>query len=118
MLILRGQLLCFLHLYFQILNAAGKGECTKHAGRCGGGAGIFFLVQECIGLLIHEQKAAYVHSLYVDYFGETPQYRGRPLNLNFDRYRSMQSLWTGHLIREKVVAERASTRQVIIPNFY
>ena len=33
-----------------VLNAAGKGECTKHAQKCGGGAGIFFLLQECTGL--------------------------------------------------------------------
>lgn len=110
-------ILIFISL-LQILNASGKGECTKHAGRCGGGAGIYFLVQECVGLVIHEQKAAYVHSPYVDYFGETPQYRGRPLNLNLDRYHILRSLWSGHLIREKVAAERANTRQVIIPNFY
>lgn len=76
----------------QVLNAGGKGECTKHAYTCGAGAGIFFLVQECIGLIIHGQKAAYIHSPYVDFYGETPQYRGRPLNLDVDRYRIMQSL--------------------------
>ena len=103
---------------FQVLNAAGKGECTKHIYKCGGGAGIYFLVQECVGLIMHGQKAAYVHSPYVDFYGETPQYRGRPLNLDSNRYRILQSLWSGHLVREKVVAERATTRQVIIPNFY
>lgn len=102
----------------QVLNAGGKGECTKHAYKCGGGAGIYFLVQECVGLIMHGQKAAYMLSPYVDFYGETPQYRGRPLNLDLDRYRIMQSLWSGHLVREKVIAERASTRQVIIPNFY
>ena len=112
------RIILFLASPFQILNAAGKGDCTKHSYKCGGGAGIYFLVQECVGLIIHEQKAAYIHSPYVDFFGETPQYRGRPLNLSLDRYHIMRSLWTGHLIREKVVAERASTRQVIIPNFY
>lgn len=103
---------------FQVLNAGGKSECTKHSYKCGGGAGIYFLVQECVGLIMHGQKAAYVHSPYVDFYGETPQYRGRPLNLDLDRYRILQSLWSGHSVREKVIAERASTRQVIIPNFY
>ena len=102
----------------QVLNASGKGECTKHAYQCGGGAGMFFLLQECVGLIMHGQKAAYVHSPYVDCHGETPQYRGRPLNLDMGRYRILQSLWSGHLLREKVMAERASTRQVIVPNFY
>ena len=107
-----------LSLLFQVLNAAGKGECTKHAYTCGGGAGIFFLLQECVGLIMHGLKAAYVHSPYVDFYGETPHYRGRPLNLDLDRYRILRSLWSGHLVREKVIAKRASTRQVIIANFY
>ena len=71
------------------MNAAGKGECTKHAYRCGGGSGIFFLLQECIGLIMHGMKAAYVHSPYVDSHGETPHYRGRPLNLDLDRYNTL-----------------------------
>lgn len=102
----------------KVLNSAGKGICTKHAYKCGGGAGIFFLLQECVGLIMHGPKAAYVHSPYVDFYGETPHYRGRPLNLDLDRYRALQSLWSGHLVREKVIAKRASTRQVIIANFY
>ncbi len=101
-----------------MLDASGKGECTKHAFKCGGGAGIFFLLQECVGLIIHGVKAAYIHSPYVDSHGETPQYRGRPLNLDADRYSLLQMLWSGHGVREKVVAERGTTRQVIIPNFY
>jgi len=103
---------------YKVLNAAGKGECTKHAYKCGAGAGIFFLVQECVGLIMHGQKAAYVHSPYVDFYGETPQFRGRPLNLDVDRYGILQSLWSGHSVREKMIAERAKVRQVIIPNFY
>jgi len=76
----------------QVLNAGGKGECTKHSYTCGAGAGIYFLVQDCVGLIVHGQKAAYVLSPYVDFYGETPQYRGRPLNLDLDRYRIMQGL--------------------------
>lgn len=102
----------------EILNAGGKGECTKHALRCGGGSGIFFLLQECRGLIVHGGKAAYVHSPYVDSHGETPQYRGRPLNLDLVRYNNLRDLWVGHLVRERVIAERGGSRQVIIPNFY
>jgi hypothetical protein len=101
-----------------VLNANGKGECTKHATKCGGGAGVFFLLQDCVSLIIHGAKAAYVHSPYVDSHGETPQYRGRPLNLDIDRYESLRDLWTGHLVREKVIAERGSSRQIIIANYY
>ena len=103
---------------FQVFNAAGKGECTRHANTCGGGAGIFFLLQECDALIMHGLKAAYFDSPYVDFYGETPRYRGRPLNLDLDRYHTLRSLWSGHLVREKVIAKRASTRQVIIANFY
>jgi len=102
----------------EVLNANGKGECTKHSFKCGAGACIFFLLQECQGLIIHNGKAVYVQSPYVDSHGETPQYRGRPLNLDLDRYEIFRELWTGHGIRQKVVQERGSARQVIITDFY
>jgi len=101
-----------------VLNANGKGECTEHAMKCGGGAGIFFLLQECFGLILHGKDAAYVHSPYVDSHGETPQFRGRPLNLDLDRYEILKELWVGHLVRERVTTERVNLRQVIIANFY
>ena len=100
------------------MNAGGKGECTKHAFKCGGGSGIFFLLQECVSLIFHNKKAAHVHSPYVDSHGETPQYRGRPLNLDIDRYDILHELWSGHLVRQKVMSERANSRQVIISDFY
>jgi len=101
-----------------VLNAGGKGECTKHASKCGGGAGVFFLVQECVGLIMHGTKAAYVPSIFVDSHGETPQYRGRPLNLDPRRWNLLQDMWCSHSVREKVISERSTTRQVIIPNYY
>jgi hypothetical protein len=102
----------------QVLNAGGKGECTRHAAQCGAGAGLFFLLQECSGLLLHKSKAAYLHSPYVDSHGETPQYRGRPLNLDVARYEHLREVWYGHAVRQQVVAERGSARQVILPDFY
>eukprot|EP00559_Dactyliosolen_fragilissimus_P000392 CAMPEP_0184873654 /NCGR_PEP_ID=MMETSP0580-20130426/41963_1 /TAXON_ID=1118495 /ORGANISM="Dactyliosolen fragilissimus" /LENGTH=1200 /DNA_ID=CAMNT_0027376583 /DNA_START=107 /DNA_END=3706 /DNA_ORIENTATION=- len=77
----------------KVLNAGGKGECTHHAYRCGGGCGIFFLLQECVCLIMHNRKAAYSDSPYVDSHGETPQYRGRPLNLDIGRYNNLHELW-------------------------
>ena len=102
----------------QVLNAGGRGECTRHTAKCGAGAGIFFLLQECSGLLLHKNKAAYIQSPYVDSHGETPQYRGRPLNLDLDRYEHLRELWFSHGVRQKVVAERIGTRQMIVPEFY
>lgn len=102
----------------EVMNAAGKGECTKHSYKCGAGAGIFFLLQECTGLIMHKSKAAYIHSPYVDSHGETPQYRGRPLNLDIDRYDHLKDIWYGHGLRQQVVAERGCSRQVIHQDYY
>jgi hypothetical protein len=102
----------------EVLNAGGKGECTRHSYKCGAGAGMFFLLQECAGLIMHGGKAAYIHSPYVDSHGETPQYRGRPLNLDLGRYDHLREVWSGHAVRQQVLAERGSSRQIIVPDFY
>jgi hypothetical protein len=102
----------------EVLNAGGKGECTRHSYKCGAGAGVFFLLQECSGLIMHKSKAAYIQSPYVDSHGETPQFRGRPLNLDMDRYEHLREVWFSHEVRQKVVAERGSSRQIILPDFY
>jgi hypothetical protein len=102
----------------EVLNAGGKGECTRHSYKCGAGTGMFFLLQECTGLIMHNGKAAYIHSPYVDSHGETPQYRGRPLNLDLDRYAHLHEVWSGHTIRQQVLAERGTSRQIIVPDFY
>ena len=67
---------------------------------------------------MHGAKAAYVPSIFVDSHGETPQYRGRPLNLDPRRWSLLQDMWCSHSVREKVISERSTTRQVIIPNYY
>jgi hypothetical protein len=102
----------------EVLNAGGKSECTRHSYKCGAGTGMFFLLQECAGLIMHNGKAAYIHSPYVDSHGETPQYRGRPLNLDLARYDHLHEVWSGHGVRQQVLAERGSSRQVIVPDFY
>lgn len=104
----------------QVLDASGKGECTRHTYQCGGGCGIFFLLQDCICLAIHKDKAAYLPSPYVDSHGETPQFRGRPLNIDSIRYDFLHELWSGHTLREHVIAERQkSTRNLLInSNFF
>jgi hypothetical protein len=91
----------------EVLNAGGKGECTKHSQICGGGCGLYFLLQECICLAIHKDTAVYLTSPYVDSHGETPQYRGRPLNMDKSRYDFLHELWSGHQLRAHVIAERS-----------
>lgn len=103
----------------ELLDASGKGECTKHSYKCGGGAGIFFLLQERSALTIHGTKAAYEPSPYVDSHGEAPKHGGRPLFLDYNRYDDLRVLWFGHLVREKVIFERGNLGEgLIIDNFY
>lgn len=104
----------------EVLDAGGKGECTRHTHKCGAGCGIFFLLQECVCLGMHRDTAAFITSPYVDSHGETPQYRGRPLNMDESRYEFLHELWSGHLLREYVIAERSkSMRNLwIANNFY
>ena len=89
------------------MNADGKGDCNKHALICGGGCGIFFLLQKCSILILRNNSAAIIPSPYVDSHGETPHYRGRPLFLDMSRYDSLQELWSSHLVRERVSSERS-----------
>ena len=104
----------------QVLDAKGKGACTKHASICGGGCGIFFILQDCVGLALHREKAAYINSPYVDSHGECPQYRGRPLNIDKSRYEFLHSLWSGHMLREYVISERLRDARSahILSNYY
>ena len=59
-----------------------------------------------------------MYSPFVDTHGETSEYRGKPLNLNIDRYSVLQELWFRHLVRQKVVSERETSRQFILNNYY
>jgi len=102
----------------EVLSAEGKGQCTRHSYVCGAGTGIFFLLQSCTSLIMHKGKAAYAHCPYVDSHGETPQFRGRPLNLDRERYEHLREMWIGHSIRNQVLVERSSSRPIITPNYY
>jgi len=101
-----------------VLNAGGRGECTGHAARCGAGSGLFFLLQDCVGLIVHGSQAAYVHSPYVDSHRETLQFQGRPLNLDADRYGILEELWHSHQVKQRVITEQGNARQLVIPDFY
>ena len=109
----------FCFICGQVLNASGSGECTRHSYVCGAGAGIFFLLQECVSILMYKEKATYFHSPYVDSHGETHMSRGRPLNIDIERYETLVGLYSGHLLRQQVISERSkSSRQNIISNYY
>lgn len=96
------------------------GSCTLHARKTGSGTGIFFLVQKCTVLLVHNKKSAYSASLYVDEHGEedTSLRRGRPLFLKDERYEVLESLWRQHGIPREVARIRSTSDRVIRENWY
>jgi hypothetical protein len=96
------------------------GACTLHARKHGSGIGIFFLVQKCTVLLMHNNKSAYSPSVYVDEHGEEDQglRRGRPLFLNDARYRALEQLWRLQGIPREVAQIRSTSDRVIRDNWY
>ncbi len=96
------------------------GACTVHAREVGSGTGIFFLVQKCTVLLMHNNKSAYSASLYVDRHGEEDPglRRGRPLFLNDARYRELEMLWRQQGIPREVAQIRSTSDRVIRDNWY
>jgi hypothetical protein len=96
------------------------GACTLHARKTGSGIGIFFLVQKCTVLLMHNNKSAYSPSLYVDEHGEEDPglRRGRPLFLNDARYRALELLWRQQGIPWEVAQIRSTSDRVIRDNWY
>ncbi len=96
------------------------GACTIHARKNGSGIGIFFLVQKCTVLLMHNNKSAYSASLYVDEHGEEDPglRRGRPLFLNDARHRALEQLWRQQGIPREVAQIRSTSDRVIRDNWY
>ena len=96
------------------------GACTIHARNNGSGIGIFFLVQKCTVLLMHNNKSAYSASLYVDEHGEEDPglRRGRPLFLNDARHRALEQLWRQQGIPREVAQIRSTSDRVIRDNWY
>lgn len=100
--------------------ARPPGACTLHAQQVGSGVGIFFLIQKCTVLLIHNNKSAYSASLYVDEHGEEDPglRRGRPLFLKDERYESLEKLWREHSVPREVAQTRSTSDRVIRDNWY
>lgn len=96
------------------------GTCTLHARKVGSGIGIFFLVQKCTVLLMHNNKSAYSPSLYVDEHGEEDVglRRGRPLFFSEERYQALETMWRSHGIPREVSQIRSTSDRVIRDNWY
>lgn len=91
-----------------------------HARKVGSGIGIFFLVQKCTILLMHNNKSAYSPSLYVDEHGEEDVglRRGRPLFFSEERYQALETMWRTHGIPREVSQIRSTSDRVIRDNWY
>ena len=102
-----------------IIDANGKGYCTKHVTNCCGTAGVLFLVQDCSILLMSDGRCCYFPSPYADKHGEKhKQYKGRPLYLDKKRYDAITKLWITHRIPNEVLKIRSSSSRVIIIGHY
>lgn len=101
-------------------SARPPGTCTLHARYTGSGIGIFFLVQKCTVLLMHNNKSAYSASIYVDQHGEEDPglRRGRPLFLNEARYKALETLWRQQGVPREVAQIRSTSDRVIRDNWY
>merc|ERR1711918_155236 len=102
------------------------GECPLHCmGRegyssCGVGIGVFFLVQQCIVLIMRGSRAAYYSSFYQDATGETPSMGGqnKPLFLSQKRLEKLEELYASHKIAKEVVSRRMTAERVIKQYWY
>merc|ERR1711916_397094 len=80
-------------------NDVAVGECTMHAHECGGGTGVYLMVQSSTVLVILDGKRDCLWgSFYLDAFGEEDidLKRGKPLFLDEQRYRALEHQWMTH----------------------
>lgn len=102
-----------------ILDAGGKGECTRHVGLCGGDTGLYFLLQDCTVLLMFREKAAYYPAPFVDMHGEKHRhFRGKPLFIDEKRYEVLRKLWSSHTVAREIIQKRSTSNRVIISGHY
>ena len=97
-----------------------EGEVTRHARRCGLGAGAFALVHQCTTLLVDGPSAAYYSSLYLDAHNEEDRglRRGKPLFLSSARQAAIHRLWLSQSIPREVARSRAAATQLIRAGYF
>ncbi|XP_048246065.1 E3 ubiquitin-protein ligase UBR3-like [Haliotis rufescens] len=90
-----GHFLCFRD------NCCKEGmvyECVQHSITCGGGIGIFLLVNSSVIIVIRGPRATLWGSVFLDEHGEEDRdlKRGKPLYLSKERYELLQEQWLSH----------------------
>ncbi|XP_076468765.1 E3 ubiquitin-protein ligase ubr3-like [Babylonia areolata] len=73
-------------------------ECVSHSEQCGGGTGIFLLVNSSIVVVLRGPRATLWGSVYLDQHGEEDRdlKRGKPLFLSRERLQFLESQWISH----------------------
>lgn len=90
-------------------DADGTGECSLHAGSCGGGSAALLLVKQCVVLILAHGRGCRHSIPYLDVYGEedTGLRRGRPLHLSAEREARLLKLWASHGLHTELA--RATT---------
>ncbi|XP_059082624.1 E3 ubiquitin-protein ligase UBR2-like isoform X2 [Tigriopus californicus] len=106
MCLICGEVLCSQSLCCQTtIGEMNVGACTAHAEKCGAGKGVFLRIRESrVMLLSGRTKGCFIHSPYLDRYGETDLglKRGFPLKLCRSKLDKIQNLWIEHKIPEKI----------------
>ncbi len=91
------------------------GECTLHTRNCGHGVGAYFLIQSYCVILMHDSRASFYPSLYLDVNGETDNSKGqnRPMFLSMKRKQKVEEIYKNHMIPYEVARNRATKDKVI-----
>ncbi|KAI0233528.1 E3 ubiquitin-protein ligase UBR3 [Lamellibrachia satsuma] len=90
-----GQLVCFKERCCQQQNVF---ECVQHSIDCGGGTGMFIIVNSSLIVVIRGPRATIWGSVYLDEHGEEDRdlKRGKPLYLSKERYGLLREQWLTH----------------------
>lgn len=73
-------------------------EAVRHSIDCGAGTAPFLAVNSATIVVIRGKRACIWGSIYLDAFGEEDRElkRGKPLFLNIERYRLLETQWLAH----------------------
>ena len=73
-------------------------ETVLHAQSCGGGTGVFLVVNSSTIVVIRGKRACIWGSFYLDAFGEEDKdlRRGKPLFLHPERFQLLEHQWQTH----------------------
>ncbi|KAH9249372.1 hypothetical protein BASA81_012903 [Batrachochytrium salamandrivorans] len=92
------------------------GAATLHALQTCAGLGVFLMLQRCQILLIHGKRAMFLPAPYLDSDGypDPNLSRGKPLQLDEERYLALQRLVADHQVPNEVMRNRGELQRHVI----